>query len=396
GGLGNDLMFGNAGDDCMDGSAGNDFMFGNQGKDRMFGGPGIDIMFGNDGNDCMDGGDDRDFMSGNLGDDTMLGGNGNDIMLGNQGDDLMDGGAGNDVMFGNQGNDNMFGGPQLDFIWGGLGSNTTNQNGSSGVTCAPCIPPKCDLKIEKKVQPTLVKGQQATATITVTNVGGALCSGPTTVTEAVPAGLTLVSASGPGWVCSGAVCTYANSIPVNGSVSVTYTFNVTAQPGTAIQNCATVSNQNDNNPANNQSCVTTPVVVTGCDREITKTVTPNPVQSGQQVTTTLTVTNVGTAPCPVVGGINLADSQPSGWTFQLPVSANKPGWSCGFTGPGVSAYCTSTSPLLPGAANAVSITFTGKITAPAGSTIQNCAGVTNVGDVNQANNNSCVNVTVKP
>ncbi len=324
---GNDFMLGNDGDDCLDGGAGNDIMFANQGNDRMFGGTGIDTMVGNDGNDCMDGGDNTDIMSGNQGDDTMLGGNGNDAMSGNQGNDLMDGGAGNDLILGNLGNDSLFGGPGIDIMWGGFGSNTTSQNGSSGASCAPCIPPKCDLRIEKKVQPTtLVSGQQATATITVTNLGGAVCTSPTTVIETVPAGLTLVSASGPGWTCSGAVCTYANPIPVNGSVSVTYSFNVTALPGTAIQNCATVSNANDSNPANNQSCVTTPVTAPPvCDREIKKTVTPSPAQSGQQVTTTLTVTNLGTAPCPVVGGINLADSQPSGLTFQLPVLANKPG-----------------------------------------------------------------------
>ncbi|MBI1741723.1 DUF11 domain-containing protein [Candidatus Acetothermia bacterium] len=396
------------------------------------------------------------------------------------------------------------------------------------------LPPtetRCDLKIEKKVQPNpLVSGQQATATITVTNVGNAPCPGPTTVTEAVPSGLTLVSASGSGWFCVGNVCTYPLPIPVGGNVSVTYTFNVTAPAGTVIQNCATVSNPNDPNAANDRDCITTPVVpgtacdlkitktaspnpvqsgqqltvtlvvtnvgngpcqgittvtdgplpwlqvtsvaqggslwncsvappnpgatvsctwnasiqpvppgplptinitgtvvasagsqiqncatvtnqndinpannqscvtiqVTGgvCDREIKKTVTPNPVKSGQQVTITLIVTNVGTAACPVVAGINVADSQPIGLTFQQPVSANKPGWSCGFSGPGVIAFCTATSPLLPGSANAVTITFKAMVTAPPGSTIQNCAEVTNVGDANQANNKSCVTVSV--
>jgi uncharacterized repeat protein (TIGR01451 family) len=131
-----------------------------------------------------------------------------------------------------------------------------------------------------------------------------------------------------------------------------------------------------------------------CDREIKKTATPNPVASGGTVTVTLTVTNVGTAACPVVPGINVADPQPSGLTFQPPVPANKPGWSCGFSGPGVIAFCTSTSPLLPGAANAVTITFTAKVTAPAGSQIQNCAEVTNVGDAVQTNNQSCVTINV--
>jgi uncharacterized repeat protein (TIGR01451 family) len=258
---------------------------------------------------------------------------------------------------------------------------------------------KCDLAIKKEVKPSpLVSGQPATVTITVTNVGNAPCPGPTTVTETVPTGLTLVSASGPGWSCIGPICTYPLPIPVNGSVSVTYTFNVTAPPGTAITNCATVSNPNDplnpSNPGNNQSCVT--ITVTGgvCDREIKKTVTPNPVASGGTVTVTLTVTNVGTAPCPVVPGINVADPQPSGLTFQPPVSANKPGWSCGFSGPGVIAFCTSTSPLLPGPANAVTITFTAKVTAPPGSQIQNCAEVTNVGDAVQTNNKSCVTINV--
>lgn len=263
---------------------------------------------------------------------------------------------------------------------------------------------KCDLAIKKTVNPSpLVSGQQATVTITVTNVGTAPCPGPTTVTETVPTGLTLVSAGGPGWTCVGPVCTYPLPIPVNGSVSVTYTFNVTAPPGTAIQNCATVSNPNDPNAANNRDCVTTPVVPGAgvCDREIKKTVTPNPVASGGTVTITLTVTNVGTAPCPVVAGVVLADPKPAGMTFNPPVTVGgggAAGWACFITGPSGTwpggVQCTSTSPLLPGPANAVTITFTATVTAPAGSQIQNCAEVTNVGDANQANNKSCVVITV--
>lgn len=130
-----------------------------------------------------------------------------------------------------------------------------------------------------------------------------------------------------------------------------------------------------------------------CDREIKKTVTPSPAQSGKPVTVTLTVTNVGTVPCPVVRGINVKDPQLPGLTFQPP-AANKPGWSCGFSGPGIIG-CTSTSPLLPGSPNAATITFAAKVTTAAGATIKNCAEVTTVGDANQANNKSCVTVKVK-
>jgi uncharacterized repeat protein (TIGR01451 family) len=138
-----------------------------------------------------------------------------------------------------------------------------------------------------------------------------------------------------------------------------------------------------------------------CDREIKKTITPNPAQSGQSVTITLTVTNVGTVECPVVPGVIVADPQPPGMTFNPPVTVSgggAAGWSCSITGPSGSwpggLQCTSTSPLLPGAANAVTITFTATVTAPPGGQIENCAEVSNVGDVNQANNKSCVTLQV--
>jgi uncharacterized repeat protein (TIGR01451 family) len=279
---GNDWMFGNKGDDCMDGGDGTDIMWGNEGNDRMFGGPGderaflgIFGMWGNDGDDCMDGGPGDDKMYGDEGNDVLLGGDGDDGLRGNKGDDILDGGPGNDWMFGGQGTDDCFGGPGTD--WGTC--NSWHGHGSSGQSCTPCateaptsdcdttvascdstVSTAFDLKIEKQVQPSpLVNGQQATFTITVTNVGTGPCPGPTTVTETVPTGLTLVSAGGPGWSCAGAACTYSNPIPANGSVTVTYTFNVTFAGGDRIQNCASVSSPGDPNAANDRVCVTTPV-----------------------------------------------------------------------------------------------------------------------------------------
>ncbi|MDX6446522.1 MAG: hypothetical protein QOH71_3596 [Blastocatellia bacterium] len=118
--------------------------------------------------------------------------------------------------------------------------------------------PKCDLQIKKEMKPNpLVSGQQATATITVKNVGAGPCHGPTKVAESMPAGLTLVSATVPGGSCvlSTGVCNYAPAIPAGGSVVFTYVFNVTAQPGTVIKNCETLKNASDSNPANNKACI---------------------------------------------------------------------------------------------------------------------------------------------
>ena len=289
--------------------------------------------------------------------------------------------------------------------------NDANQANNKSCVTTPVAPGGvCDREIKKTVTPNPAQsGQQVAVTLTVTNIGTAPCPvvAGINVADSQPSGLTFqlpVSANKPGWSCgfSGpgviAYCTSTSPLlpGAANAVTITFTAQVTASAGSTIQNCAEVTNVGDANQANNKTCVTTPVAPGVCDREIRKTVTPNPAQSGQHVTVSLTVTNIGTAPCPVVAGINVADSQPSGLTFQLPVSANKPGWSCGFSGPGVIAYCTSTSPLLPGAANAVTITFAAKVTASAGSTIQNCAGLTNVGDANPANDGSCVTVKVKP
>jgi uncharacterized repeat protein (TIGR01451 family) len=251
---------------------------------------------------------------------------------------------------------------------------------------------RCDLAIKKEVRPRpLVSGQPATVIITVTNVGNAPCPGPTTVTETVPPGLTLVSASGPGWTCVGNVCTYPLPIPAGGSVSVTYTFNVTAPPGTVIENCATLSNQNDQNAANNRDCVQTDVVGQ-CDLTIRKTVSPNPVQSGQPVTVTLTVMNVGNGAC---GPDTVVQDPPtSGLTVpSQSVSVNPPGpvtWSCNISNNGLTCVSASAIP----AGYTATFTFTATVTAPAGSQIQNCATVSNPNDINSQNNQSCVTLQV--
>jgi uncharacterized repeat protein (TIGR01451 family) len=262
-------------------------------------------------------------------------------------------------------------------------NDTDSSNNKDCVTVMFVQPPKCDLAIKKEVKPSpLVSGQPATVTITVTNVGNAPCPGPTTVTETVPPGLTLVSASGPGWSCIGPICTYPLPIPVNGSVSVTYTFNVTAPPGSQIQNCATVNNQNDPlnpaNPGNNQSCVT--INVTGLppppDLALAKLL-DGQLRVEQEATYVLRVTNGGRGP--TSGPIVVSDPLPSGLRF---VSASGPGWSCAAQGQNVT--CRAAGPIQPGQTSTILLRV--RVAAPAGTQITNCATVETAGDANPANN----------
>ncbi len=151
-----DVMFGGSGDDYMEGDnesllmvTSNDFMFGQGGQDTMNGGMQIDLMFGGPDNDTMNGDSNGlalltslDVMFGEDGNDTMDGGNATDVMFGNDGNDTMDGDnealgllISFDVMFGNNGNDTMNGGANTDIVFGNAGSD--NVNGDSNNLLLP-------------------------------------------------------------------------------------------------------------------------------------------------------------------------------------------------------------------------------------------------------------------
>jgi Ca2+-binding RTX toxin-like protein len=176
GAFGDDLMYGDAGDDTMYGQDGADIMHGDAGDDDMYGELGNDVMYGDAGDDAMLG--DRGGVVDRLengsrsaqvnksmssvpqivfqglnsgtvtrqtdlthdvygdtfpvgstgtkmvydgvafgGDDQLRGGTGHDTMHGGVGDDLMNGDSGGDYVFGDDG---------ADVLWGGKGNDTTD------------------------------------------------------------------------------------------------------------------------------------------------------------------------------------------------------------------------------------------------------------------------------
>lgn len=110
----NDMIFGDARYNVLQGGEGKDELHGAGGNDQIYGGNGDDKLFGEDGNDRMFGG---------AGNDSLNGGAGNDEMRGGASNDGFFGGGGNDAIFGDDGDDRIYGDGGDDFIHGGRGAD---------------------------------------------------------------------------------------------------------------------------------------------------------------------------------------------------------------------------------------------------------------------------------
>jgi Ca2+-binding RTX toxin-like protein len=130
GGNGADCLAGGADDDRIDGSSGDDIIAGDAGKDTIDGGVGNDLVFGGDDDDTIQGADGNDTLNGGNGNDTIEGQSGNDTINGNDGDDELSGGSGNDTIDGGAGADTIDGGNDNDTLYGG--DDNDNIKGGNG------------------------------------------------------------------------------------------------------------------------------------------------------------------------------------------------------------------------------------------------------------------------
>jgi len=136
-------------------------------------------------------------------------------------------------------------------VAGGGESNTGNNSATDTTIVNTAGLP--DLTIGKTHAGNFTAGQNgATYTVTVNNTGAAATSGTVTVTESLPAGLSLVSMSGTGWTCSSNTCNRSNALTGGASYpAVTVTVNVAANAGGSLTNSVTVSGGGDGNTSNN-------------------------------------------------------------------------------------------------------------------------------------------------
>ncbi len=211
-----------------------------------------------------------------------------------------------------------------------------------------------DLSMTKSAG-VLVVGTTGTFTLSVANAGTAPTTGVITVTDDLPAGLTLLSGTGSGFTCSSSgqlvTCIRQAALGPGESASIVLTVHVgeAALPG--ITNSATVQTSGDTNPANDTGSVgVTPQHAHAPDISVVKSVV-TPLHAGEQGTFRIRLTNVGSGP--TTGPITLTDVLDPGLTF---VSATGSGWTCSVTGQTVT--CIYGALLGPGGITTVDLVVT--------------------------------------
>ena len=234
-----------------------------------------------------------------------------------------------------------------------------------------------DLVISKTHSGTFSLGQQGSYTIQVRNVGTAPSSGPVTVTDQLPEGLSGVSISGLGWQCAqpGGPCQRSDSLAVGLSYPpLTFIVSAGQTIGTLV-NTATVAGGGDANTANNVAEDPTEVASITADVRIRKTHLGDFKQGQNGATYSILVENVGKGA--TAGTVTVTENLPAGL---VPVSISGQGWNCAQpAGP-----CTRSDALAAASSYSI-ITLTVNVAATAQSPLTNVATVSAPGDTNSNN-----------
>jgi uncharacterized repeat protein (TIGR01451 family) len=226
------------------------------------------------------------------------------------------------------------------------------------------------------------QGGTGTYTITVTNNGTATATGPLSVTDILPAGVTYVDSTGsdPGWSCSVSSqtvsCSTANALPSTvGSNTTVVKLNVTIAGNASSPVVDVAGAGGGNSPA--PDCTLSPLPA-GCTSAstvvnpaagapnlvVTISANPDPFTQGGTGTYTITVTNNGTATA--TGPLSVTDILPSGVTY-VDSTGSDPGWSCSVSSQTVSCSTANALPSTVGSNTTVvklNVTIAGNASSP--------------------------------
>jgi uncharacterized repeat protein (TIGR01451 family)/gliding motility-associated-like protein len=254
-----------------------------------------------------------------------------------------------------------------------LDTNMTNNTDTLIIT----ICTEADLWVDKVVDQAVVQaGDQVVYTITIGNDGPSMASN-VTVTDVLPAGVTLISTVPSAGTWSAPVWTVGNLYPgTTETLIITVDTDPSLADGTVITNTAIISSQTtDPDPSNNSSSVDF-TIVAGADLEVIKTSSHNPVIAGDTLIYTITVINHGTGNAQ---NVTVTDILPAGLTPITAVATagtwTAPVWSLGT--------------VLAGNTETLTITVVVNSDVPHGTTIINSAVVNSTTpDPNMGNNTS--------
>lgn len=265
-------------------------------------------------------------------------------------------------------------------------TNPNNNLSAVGPTTVTAANP--DLSITKVASGTFALGQEATYGITVSNSSSATSTvavAPFTVTDTLPSGLSFLSGSGNGWICSASgqdvTCTNYSNLTPGSSSSFNLKVLVGSSTPSSVSNIAKVTPVNgETATANNTSSAATTAIAQQADLAIAKTLS-GALFSGQQGTYILTVTNNGPSAIPSGTAITVTDTLPTGLSF---VSGSGDGFNCSA---GTPVTCSKTNGLSVGGQAVIALNVS--VSATAGSPLVNTAQVTSsIADANTNNNTS--------
>jgi uncharacterized repeat protein (TIGR01451 family) len=258
----------------------------------------------------------------------------------------------------------------------------------ASVQCPAALPAAADLGLTGSATPNpATPGGTLQYNLTVTNQGPNPATG-VTLTDTLPAGLTLTSAtSGQGTCNPGPPISCALGTVASGqSVPVTLVTTVTAaNPGTLVNTVTLTSGVADPNPGNNSVTVATPVTGGGAksaDLSLAGSATPNPVATGGALKYILTVTNHGPDPAT---GVIVTDPLPAGLAA---TSATAGQGTCSIGSPVSCNLGTLAS------GQSVPVTVTAAVTAAQGTLVNTPSLSSSVADPNPGNNSVTVSTPV--
>jgi len=133
-------------------------------------------------------------------------------------------------------------------------THTTGPSATPAATHTP-VPNITDLMLTKTVSGTFTVGSTGNYLLTVNNLGPATTNTDISIVDTLPAGLTVVSASGSGWTCGASgqmvTCHNGSALAPSSTTAVMLTVSIAAAAAPTTTNTATLSYAGDSNAANN-------------------------------------------------------------------------------------------------------------------------------------------------